>query len=301
MKSHMMFDVAIIGGSFAGLSAALPLARARRRLAIFDSGLRRNRFAATSHGFLAQDGREPGAIVADARRQLDAYSTVQWFDSTVIGVAGGADAFEVESADAKWQVRRVILASGVSDTLPSIPGLADRWGRSVFHCPYCHGYELQQDRIGVIATGPLSIHQAQLLSEWGSVTFFLNGAFELSEEEARELASRGVAVDSTPVVGIADEARVQLAGGRSEDFAGLFTASRTAPSSQVPGQLGCELEEGPMGSFVKTDAMKETTVAGVFACGDLARAAGNVALAVGDGALAGTATHASLVFPAWGH
>lgn len=297
----MMFDVAIVGGSFAGLSAALPLARARRRVAIFDSGLRRNRFAATSHGFLAQDGREPGAIVADAREQLDAYSTVQWFDSTVSGVAGRADAFEVEAADAKWQVRRVILASGVSDALPSIPGLADRWGRGVFHCPYCHGYELHQGRIGVIATGPLSMHQAQLLSEWGSVTFFLNRAFVLNEEEAQALASRGVTVDATPVVGISDRARVQLASGRSEDFAGLFTASRTAPSSPVPEQLGCELEEGPMGPFVKTGAMKETSVAGVFACGDLARAAGNVALAVGDGALAGTATHASLVFPAWGH
>jgi thioredoxin reductase len=301
MKVSMMFDVAVIGGSFAGLSAALPLARARRRVAIFDSGLRRNRFAATSHGFLAQDGREPGVIVGDAREQLNAYSTVQWFDSRVVGVAGRADAFEVEVADAKWQARRVILASGVSDALPSIPGLADRWGRSVFHCPYCHGYELEQGRIGVIATGPLSMHQAQLLSEWGSVTFFLNGALVLSEEEARVLASRGVTVDAAPVVGISEVARVQLASGRSEDFAGLFTASRTAPSSQVPEQLGCELEEGPMGSFVKTGAMKETTVAGVFACGDLARAAGNVALAVGDGALAGTATHASLVFPGWGH
>lgn len=174
-------------------------------------------------------------------------------------------------------------------------------GPQRFHCPYCHGYELKEGPIGVIATGPISLHQAQLLAEWGPVTFLLNGALELSEEQARELAARCVRVDPTPVASITDKARVQLTGGCSEDFAGLFTASRTAPSSQIPEQLGCELEEGPMGSYVKTGAMKETSVAGVFACGDLARAAGNVAISVGDGALAGTATHASLVFPAWRH
>lgn len=130
-----MFDVGIVGGSYAGLSAALPLARARRKVAIFDSGLRRNRFAASSHGFLAQDGREPGAIVADAREQLSAYSTVEWFDRTVTRITGSADAFQVEAADANWKVRRVILASGVSDALPSIAGLAERWGRSVFTAP----------------------------------------------------------------------------------------------------------------------------------------------------------------------
>lgn len=292
----MKFDAVIVGGSYAGLSAALPLARARRRVAVFDTGARRNRFAASSHGFLAQDGRAPGAIVADARAQLSAYPTVQWFDAPVDAIAGEADAFELRAADARWQARRIILAMGVSDALPAIPGLAERWGRSVFHCPYCHGYELQQGRIGVIATGPNSLHQAQLLPEWGRVTFFLNGALVLGEEEAAQLASRGVTVEATPVTGIADEARVLLADGRSEDFAGLFTASRTAPASPLAAHLGCEHEEGPMGRFVKTGAMKETSVPGVFACGDLARAAGNVAIAVGDGALAGTAAHASLVF-----
>lgn len=294
----MDFDAAVVGGSFAGMSAALQLARARRRVAVFDSGLRRNRFAATSHGFLAQDGRAPEAIVADARAQLAAYPTVRWFDGAVTTVSGSADAFQLQTATATHQARRIVLATGVADALPDIPGLAERWGRSVFHCPYCHGYELQQGRIAVIATSAVSLHQAQLLPEWGSVTFFLQGALSLGEQESRMLAARGVKVETTPVAGIVDHARIVLADGRSESFDGVFTASRTAPASPLATQLGCEHEEGLLGPFVKTDAMKATSVPGVFACGDLARAAGNVALAVGDGALAGTAVHASLVFHA---
>lgn len=294
----MVFDVAIVGGSFAGLSAALQLARARRRVAVFDSGLPRNRFAASSHGFLAQDGRAPLAIVADARAQLAAYPTVDWFDAEVTTASGSADAFSLQAGESTHQARRIILATGVADALPDIPGLSERWGRTVFHCPYCHGYELQQGSIGVIATSPVSLHQAQLLPEWGSVTFFLNGALSLGEDEARMLAARGVKVEATPVEGIIEEARVVLADGRSESFAGVFTASRTAPASPLAAQLGCEHEEGLLGSFVRTDAMKATSRPGVFACGDVARATGNVALAVGEGALAGTAVHASLVFHA---
>lgn len=294
----MKFDVAIVGGSFAGLSAALPLARARRHVLVLDSGLRRNRFAAASHGFLGQDGRAPEAIVADARAQLAAYPTVHWVDAEVTAAAGKLDAFELQAGGSRYQARRVVLASGVADALPDIPGLAERWGRAVFHCPYCHGYELQQGRIAVIATSALSLHQAQLLPEWGSVTFFLQGALSLGEDEARLLAERGVKVETTAVTHIVDHARLVLADGRSETFAGIFTASRTAPTSPLAQQLGCEHEEGPQGPFIKTDAMKATTVPGVFACGDVARVAANVAIAVGDGAMAGTAAHASLIFQA---
>lgn len=293
----MEFDAAVIGGSFAGISAALQLARARRRVAVFDSGLRRNRLAATSHGFLAQDGRAPRAIVAEAHEQLAAYPSVHWFDAAVTMVSGSSDAFRLQTDSLIHQTRRIVLATGVTDALPDIPGLAERWGRSVFHCPYCHGYELQQGRIAVIATSPASLHQARLLPEWGSVTFFLQGALKIGEEEARMLAARGVTIETTAVASIVDEARLVLADGRSESFDGVFTASRTAPHSPLAMQLGCEQEEGPLGTFVRTDAMKATSVPGVFACGDLARPAGNVALAVGDGALAGIAAHASLVFP----
>lgn len=295
----MTYDVAIIGGSFAGISAGLPLARARRRVAVFDDGMRRNRFASASHGFLAQDGRPPAEIVAHARVQLTAYPSVEWIEGRVSDLRAAADSlFQVRVGERTCEARRIVLATGVSDELPRIPGLAERWGRSVFHCPYCHGYELDRGRIGVIATGPASLHQAALVAEWGQVSFFLNGAVQPTEEESRGLTRRGVEIEATPIASIADKACVVLEDGRQLRFAGLFTASRTRPASPLAEQLGCEHESGPLGAYVKTGPMKETSVPGVFACGDLARAAGNVAMAVGDGALAGAGAHASLVFAA---
>ena len=292
----MTHDVAIVGGSYAGLSAALPLARARRSVLVFDMGQRRNRFAPASHGFFAHDGDAPGDMVRQAREQLARYATVQFVDAAVTQASGQADAFALQAAGQAWSVRRIVLATGVVDQLPDIPGLQARWGRSVFHCPYCHGYELQLGRIGLIATGPESLHQALLLPEWGAVTLWLNGRFEPDAAALAQLAARGVAVERARVQAVEDEATLVLADGRREVFAGLFTAPRTAPASPLAQQLGCLLEHTSTTQHVHTDAMKHTTVPGVFACGDTGRAMGNVALAVGDGAIAGLAAHRSLMF-----
>lgn len=289
-------DAVIIGGSFSGLSAALQLARARRQIAVVDAGLRRNRFAAASHGFLAQDGQASAEIIAQAKHQLLRYPTVQCLEDNVLSIEKTGDAFALTTSRGPLRAARVILATGVVDHLPEIPGLQERWGTSVFHCPYCHGYELHNGRIGVLATGPMSMHQALMLPDWGAVTLFLNQAFALDEEQAQALQARGVRVEHARVLRLAASASVVLEDGRQLEMDGLFTASRTEPAGPLAQQLGCELEQGPLGAFVKTDAQKQTTAAGVFACGDLARAAGNVALAVGDGALAGAATHRSLMF-----
>lgn len=288
-------DVAIIGGSYAGISAGLQLARARKRVTVFDSGLRRNRFATHAHGFVAQDGRPPDEIAADARDQLLKYPTVTWVDAAVESTGASGEGFRLEAGGRTHRAKRVILSMGVTDNLPAIPGLRERWGRHVFHCPYCHGYELGQGEIGVIASGPVSMHQALLLPEWGRTTFFLNDAFEPSEEESAELARRGITVRRGKVARISGGATVHVEGEAPARFAGLFVATRTEPSSPLAQQLGCELEAGPMGEFIRTGMMKETTVPGVFACGDIARAAGNVAMAVGDGAMAGAAAHRSLI------
>ena len=184
------------------------------------------------------------------------------------------------------------------DRLPEVEGLAERWGRSVFHCPYCHGYELQNGRIGALASGSNSVHLALLLPEWGSVTLFLNGACALEGEQAIEFTARGVRVEAAAVAAVVDRATVVLTDGRRVELDGLFVTSRTEPASPLALQLGCAVDEGPAGPFVRTDDMKATTVPGVFACGDVGRATGNIAMAVGDGAMAGTAVHRSLVFAA---
>lgn len=293
---HTEFEVIVVGGSYAGLSAALQLARARRRVLVIDAGQRRNRNAVYSHGFLTRDGSEAADIAAQGRAQLLAYPHVAWADATADAAAADGDRFRITLADGGSATgRRLVLATGVTDALPAIDGLAQRWGGSVFHCPYCHGYELDEGAIGVIATSAMSMHHALMLPDWGRVTFFLNGAFTPDAAQGAALAARGVTVEAAPIVRIDGAADVVLDDGRRLAMAGLFVMSRTSMSSPLAGQLGCAMDPGPLGDFVRTDAQKATTIPGVFSCGDMARAAGSVAFAVADGAMAGVAAHRSLI------
>lgn len=294
----MHHDVVIVGGSYAGMAAALQLVRARRSVLVIDAGERRNRFASHSYGFLGQDGTDPAVIAQTARRQLESYPTLSWLVGKVETASGEKERFAVVTENSEFHSgRRLLFATGVSDTLPKIEGLEERWGRSVFHCPYCHGYELNQGRIGVIATGPMSLHQAQLIPEWGEVTFFINETMTLDSSARADLIARGATIEMTPIMRLDGHADVVLADGRRLTFAGLFTASRNAPATPIAERLGCALAETPMGLQIQTDDVKETTVAGVFACGDVARVPHSLSLAIADGAWAGVQLHRSLV---WG-
>ncbi|MBC8070229.1 MAG: NAD(P)/FAD-dependent oxidoreductase, partial [Deltaproteobacteria bacterium] len=278
----MTHDVIVVGGSFAGISAALQLARARRNIVVVDAGMRRNRFAATSHGFLGQDGRPPEQIIAAGRAELLAYPTVTWCEGLAVEAAAVADGFAVTLASGERLVgKRLVLALGVVDDLPTLPGVAERWGKTVFHCPYCHGYELGGGPIAVLATMPMSVHHAMLLPDWGPTTYFTQGLFEPDREARSELERRGTAINTEPVTAIAGDTGVEvhLRDGRVLAFAGLFLASRIRVSTPLAAQLGCELEDSPMGSYLRTDMTRETTVRGVFACGDISVGAGAVALA----------------------
>ncbi len=289
-------DVAVIGGSYAGLSAALQLARARRRVAVVDAGLRRNRFAAHAHGFIGQDGRAPGDIAAAGRADLLAYPTVRWHADTAVAAQAHGEGFRIElAAGAAIQARRLVLAVGVEDHLPPLDGLAERWGRSVFHCPYCHGYELDNGRIGVLASSELSQHQAMLLPDWGRVTLFTDGRYAPDAAQRDALVARGVTIEPATVTAIVDTATVVLADGRRTELDGLFALSRTAVNGTLADQLGCATEPSPFGSYLRTDETRATTVSGVFACGDAARMAGSIAFAVADGMQAGVAAHRSLI------
>jgi thioredoxin reductase len=289
-------DFAVIGGSYAGLAAALQLARARRNVLVVDAGQRRNRFVdaagGTSHGYLSQDGRPPAEIAADAREQLMNYPNVQWMHGTAEDARVAADGrLEFRVGSESISAKRLIIATGVRDELPPVPGLAERWGRSVFHCPYCHGYEMDAGRIGIIAASPLAQHHALMLPDWGSPTLFLNGAYTPTAEELAAITRRGTQVETVLIARIEGVADVVLQDGRTLTMNGLFTQPRTLMRSPIAEQLGCALEDGPMGLFIKVDEGKATSVANVFACGDAARAAGNVTLAVADGAMAGMGAH----------
>ena len=294
----MDYDVIIIGGSYAGLSAGLQLARARRRILVIDAGERRNRFAATSHGFLGQDGRDPAQIAADGRDQLLRYPTVEWQNGRAQSARRIEGGFAVDTGAGDIRTtRRIILATGVVDRLPDVPGLAERWGKSIFTCPYCHGYELNQGRIGVLARSAMSLHHAIMLPDWGTTTFFTNGAFEPDAEQRAQLQARGVTIEAVRVAEITGaKADILLQDGRLVACDGLFTMTETYIDGPWAQQLECALDDGPFGPFIRVDESQETTQKGVFACGDAARAMASVAMAVAAGAMAGVGAHRSLIF-----
>lgn len=294
-------DAIIIGGSFAGLSAATYLARGRRSVAVIDAGFPRNRFAAHSHGFITHDGDTPADMLAVARSQVAAYPTVSLINGSAISASRGDDGFSVTLGTGEvLECARLVLAFGISDVLPDVPGLAERWGTSVLHCPYCHGYEFSDRRLGVLHLSPNSIHQAKLIAEWGPTTFFLNGAPELDDDTLADLQRRNVTLERTPVRALHGPSKslnaVELIDGRNVNIDALYIGAPTRLNSDIAEQLGCELEDGPVGKFIRTDGTRMTTTSNVFAAGDITRGAHTIAWATADGVTAGMAVHRSLVF-----
>lgn len=294
------YDAVIVGGSYAGLAAALMLARARRRILIADAGTPRNHVARHAHGVLAQDGRPGQEILAAARAQLAAYPSVSWLAQEITAASGSDGDFRLQAADGSTlHSRKLLLASGVSDALPDIPGLTECWGESVLHCPYCHGYEIGGGAIGVLNATPHAAMHAQLIADWGKVTLFTHGADVVDAEQRAQLARRGIALETTPVLGAESNARqlsgLHLADGRRLPLRALFVAVQNTPRGALPGLLGCEREITPQGSILRTDAQKQTSVAGVYAAGDVALARSNITLAAADGVTAAVALHHVLI------
>jgi thioredoxin reductase len=299
-ENSMSFEAIVIGGNFAGLSAAMQLARARRNVLLVDAGAPRNRFSQASHGFLGQDGQTPAAIMREGKRQLSLYPTITIRDGEVVQARVDGDEFVVgiKGGDEE-RAARIVLATGISDALPEIPGLRDRWGRSVLHCPYCHGYEVSGGALGVLATLPLSAHAALLLPDWGETTYFTQALFEPDEEQLARMTARGVRIERSPVVELLGDnpklKAARLADGRVVPLDAIFVATKTAMASPIAEQLGCAFDDGPLGPVIRTGDNKETTVKGVFAAGDAARAMHNATLASASGVLAGVHCHQSLV------
>lgn len=295
------FDVIVVGGSFAGMTAAMQLARARRRVLVVDAGRPRNRFAAASHGFLGQDGRAPAEIMATARAEVLRYPTAAFLADEAVHARAADDGFALDLASGSTlYAQRLVLATGIADELPDIPGLRERWGVTVLHCPYCHGYEVADRRFGVLATGERSAHQAQLVTDWSpDVTLFTNG-FPFDADQRAALAARGVRIEERRVVELIGDSpelsAVRLEDGEMIEIGAMFIGPKTRMASPLAGQLGCGIEDGPFGPMIRTDERKETTVPGVFAAGDVVRFFANATLAAADGVIAGGAAHQSLVF-----
>jgi thioredoxin reductase len=252
---------------------------------------------------LGFDGESPAVIAKKGKQQVLAYSSVRWLDGAATGARSIPGGFAVSANGEEHFAKRLILATGVVDEIPAIPGFRERWGKTIFHCPYCDGYELDRGKLGVLGAGPVAQHYAAIVAEWSSpegTTLFLNDGVKPSAGELAELTSRGIHVESSSVLEAKDWAsgiELVVRGGRCYEVAGLFVLPHTRLPGGFAQQLGCELESGPTGSFYKTDPRtKETTVKGVYAAGDAGQALHSVTFAMADGARAGTSAHQSLVF-----
>lgn len=301
----MQYDVIIIGGSHAGLSAGLALGRARKHVLIIDAGQRRNRFAHEAHGFLGQDGRAPGAIVAAGRAEVAAYPSVTFLEGLATAATPHEQGFAVTTADgATHTAARLILATGMVDELPDLPGLRAGWGNGIYACPYCHGYEVAGRRLGVLALLPLATHQANMIPEWGPTTFFTNDVVTLAAPERAALAARGVTIEEGAVAAIINEggtfAGVRLHDGRTLPLDALFTGATARQASPLAAQLGCAFDDTPFGTFIRADPFGQTSVPGVFAAGDACTPRPNIAGAVASGYTVGAMAHQSLI-PALPH
>jgi len=294
-------DVLIIGGSFAGLSAAMQLVRGRRRVVVLDSNAPRNRFAVASHGVFGLDGKSPAEIRATALSQLGYYPDFKLVEDTAVAIEKVLGGFEIKAQmGTVYRAMKLILASGITDQLPDLPGLRKLWGKSVIHCPYCHGYELSDRPLGVLASSELSFHQAAMIPDWGATTLFTQGKFSPQGEVLGHLINRGVVLEETPItnlLGVGGQLQaVLLADGREVALEGLYVSPKVTLTSPLIKMLELELEGTPVGSIVKVDDFKESSVKGVFVAGDLSNPMQSGTFAIASGTMAGVAAHRSLIF-----
>jgi thioredoxin reductase len=293
-------DVAIVGGSFAGLTAALQLGRASRTVTVFDTGRPRNAAAPAAHGVPGWDGRSPFEIIAAIRKDAAAYPTVSFADQAVTGLLGEADAFRLITAAGEVTARRVILACGLTDRLPDIPGLAEGWGKWALHCPYCHGYEVKGRPLSILGRSPMALHMAQMLRTDWSADVTLIAQDDLGPDAKAEAGALGVTLRRSPLVQAfaeGDGARLTLADGGDLFTAGLFLHGETNFAAPFIEGLSLTTRPGPTGPYLATTDFRMTSRAGLLAAGDITRPAGVVTPALADGVIAGTAAHQSMLFP----
>ncbi len=297
----METEVVIIGGSFAGLSAAMQLVRGRRKVLLIDAGKPRNRFSFHSHGVFCLDGKSPQEIKATALLQLRKYPSFYFANKLATKVVNHAEhGFLIHGADFEVKAKKIILATGVKDELPNIPGVSEHWGKSVVHCPYCHGYELSERKLGVLATHPLSAHQAAMIPDWGCTTFFTQGEYPLDEKQVEILTRRGVKIEHNKITNVIGDGenidRVVLADGSEHQLEGLYVAPKISARNPIVDALGCVIDESPLGEIIKVNELKQTSVANVYAAGDMSNPMQNGTFAVHSGVIAGISTHQSLMF-----
>jgi thioredoxin reductase len=298
MSSDKNYEVIIIGGSYSGLAAGMSLGRALRKVLIIDSGEPCNRQTPHSHNFVTQDGKTPKEIALIAKQQVEKYDTVTFFDGLAIAGTKTKDGFEIQVASGEiFYAEKLVFATGIRDLLHNIEGLAECWGISVLHCPYCHGYEVRNEKTGILGNGEFGFEFSRLISNWTKdLTVFTNGTSTLTGEQAEKLAKHRIRIVEKEVERLEHTSghlqSIIFKDGTKSPVSAIYTANPFEQHCKIPETLGCALtDEG----YIKTDAFYKTTIDGVFACGDNVTRMRAVANAVAMGTITGASVNKEFV------
>jgi len=298
MEISKTYDVIIIGGSYAGLSAAMALGRAVRTLLVLDNGKPCNAQTPHSHNFLTQDGKTPKEIATVAKEQVSKYETITFVDDTAIAATKTGSGFQISTAKGDiFATKKIIFASGVKDELPSIEGFAECWGISVIHCPYCHGYEVRNKTTGIFANGDIAYEFTKLIWNWSKdLTLFTNGKSTLSPEQTKALQSKQINIVEKEIAKVSHQngqlEHLVFTDGTTQRLDALYAKLGFRQNTDLPVRLGCALSEN---GYINVDTMQKTTVEGVFACGDNTNMMRSVANAVYSGNMAGAIASKELI------
>lgn len=302
MENSKPLEVIIIGGSYAGLSAAMTLGRAMRKVLVIDAGQPCNAQTPHSHNFITHDGETPAEITRKAKEQVLKYPTIEFLNDRVIAAEKSGALFDLKTASGKkLSTKKLVFATGLKDRMPDIPGFADCWGISVIHCPYCHGYEVRHQKTAMLANGNDAFHFAQILGNWTKeLVLFTNGPISLDPEQQAQLTKHGVSWIETPVSHLIHTdgqlKSLVLKDGNEHAFNAMYARIPFDQHSGLPQELGCTLTEQ---GFLQVDELQHTNIPGVYAAGDNTTMLRAVSQAVAAGMRAGASINYDFVIESW--
>jgi thioredoxin reductase len=290
MKDNKKFDVIIIGGSYSGLASAMALGRALKKVLIIDGGKPCNAQTPHSHNFLTQDGKTPSQIARLAKQQVEKYDTITFFEGFANNGVKTANAFEIQVVSGEtFRAGKLIFATGIKDDMPNIEGFSDCWGISMLHCPYCHGYEVRNEKTGILGNGEHGNELVMLISNWtNDLTLYTNGKSTLTLEQTEKLEKRQINIVENEIERLEHHngylQNIIFKDGTKTEVKAMYSRNSFKQHCTIPESLGCELnDEG----YIKVNHFQETSIDGVYACGDSTTRMRSVANSVAMGTAAG--------------
>lgn len=298
MANQEVYDVVIVGGSYAGLAAALSLGRSRRKTLVIDSGNPCNQTTPFSHNFLTRDGERPGEIALKGKKDVLEYPGISFLEGRAVRAEKNKFGFKLYTEeDEEFSAKKLLFTTGIIDILPEIEGFSACWGISVLHCPYCHGYEFSDAKTGVLGNGEKGYEQVKLISHWsGEITLYTNGKSTLSQDHEALLKNNNIRIEEKEIAAFEHvEGRIQdvvFKDNTKQGLKALYTSPEIRQKSDIPESLGCNLTDH---GRLEVDLFQKTNVAGVYAAGDNSSLGRAVIQAVSAGSLAGIAINKELI------